>query len=174
MKRRYANEVEGEYFKKNIDNDLFKGYICYIKLKNITYPLIVNNGKEEICIKNNDYEWFLLYPSNGNYALTIMFDDNHNLIEWYFDIAQSIGIENDIPYEDDLYLDMIITPNGEEIVIDENELLEAAKKGIITDDDVEKAYKTLNYLEEKYVKDLSFLKKLTNYICNKFNSSNEV
>ena len=56
---------------------------------------------------------------------------------------KKIGLENGIPFEDDLYLDMIITPNGEKIIIDEDELLEARKKEIITQEDVDSAYKTL-------------------------------
>ena len=168
MKRRFANQVEGKYFQDRLETEYFSGYACYIKLKNVEKPLIVNNGIERICIKDNNYEWFELYPDNENYALTIMFDDNENLIEWYFDIARSVGLENGIPYEDDLYLDMIITPEGKEIVIDEDELLEAEKRGIITHEDIESAYKTLEYLKEKFVKDLDNLIKLTNEVKRKF------
>lgn len=99
-----------------------------------------------------------------------MFDDNNNLIEWYFDISKNIGIENGIPFEDDLYLDMIITPTGEKIVIDENELLEAFNKGDISQQDVDSAYQTLSYLENKYVNNLDELVKFTNYLSEKFKS----
>lgn len=170
MKRRFANQVEGRYFQDRLETDYFSGYVCYIKIKNVEKPLIVNNGVERICIKDNNYEWFELYPDNEKYALTIMFDENKNLIEWYFDIARSVGLENGIPYEDDLYLDLIITPEGKDIVIDEDELLEAEKEGIITHEDVNSAYKTLEYLQEKFVKNLDNLIKFTNEVKRKFTS----
>lgn len=174
MKRRYANQVDGEYTQKRIDEDHFKGYVCNIKIKNVSKPLIVNNGISEICIKDNNYEWFEVYPDNENYAITIMFDDNKNLIEWYFDIAKEVGIENGIPYEDDLYLDMIIMPNGQKLVLDEEELLGALNRGEITQTDVDLAYQTLRDLETKYVKNLDDLEKLTNNFCEIFNSRNKV
>lgn len=103
-----------------------------------------------------------------------MFDDNNNLIEWYFDISKKVGVENGIPFEDDLYLDMIITPTGEKIVIDENELLEAFNIGNITQEDVDSAYQTLSYLENKYVNNLEELVKFTNYLCDRFKSKNKI
>ena len=123
--RRYSNKVEGDYTQKRVDEEYFKGYICNVKIKDVNKPLIVNNGVSEICIKDNGYEWFEVYPDNENYAITIMFDEKLNLIEWYFDIAKEVGIENSIPYEDDLYLDMIITPDGQKLVLDEEELIDA-------------------------------------------------
>lgn len=173
MKRRFANTVEGDYVQERIEESYFQGYICYVKIKGVQKPLIVNNGKTKICIKDENYEWFELYPDNGKYAITIMFDNHGNLIEWYFDISKNVGIENGIPFEDDLYLDMIITPNGEKLVIDENELLEAFQNGDITKEDVDSAYQTLRYLENKYVNNLDELVKFTNYLCDKFRSKNK-
>lgn len=173
MKRRFAYNLNDNYEQIRVDEDFFKGYACFLKLQNIENPLIVNNGKETVCIKDNDYEWIEVYPENGKYAITIMFDDNNNLIEWYFDISKNIGIENGIPYEDDLYLDMVITPNGEKLVIDEDELLEARDKGDITQEDVDSAYQTLSELEEKYVNNIQELIKLTNYLNEQFNRKNK-
>ena len=171
---RYANSVEGDYRQKRIDEDYFNGYVCHIKIKNVKKPFIVNNGISEICIKNENYEWLEIYPDNANYVITIMFDDRNNLIEWYFDIARIIGINNGIPFEDDLYLDMVIMPDGQKTVLDEDELLRAYDEGEITQADVDMAYKMLKILETKYVSDLDGLKKLTNIFCELFESKNRV
>ena len=173
MKRRYANQVEGDYIQKRIDEEYFKGYVCNIKINNISKPLVVKNGIGEVCIKDNNYEWFEVYPDNANYAITIMFDDNKNLIEWYFDIAKEVGIENNIPYEDDLYLDMIIMPNGKKIVLDEDELIEALNQGKIMQLDVDLAYQTLKQIESQYVNNFEYLIKLTNKFCEIFESTQE-
>lgn len=168
MKRRYANSIEGLYTQKRFDEDNFKGYISNVKFQNVEKPLIVNNGISKVCIKNNGYEWFEVYPDNSNYALTIMFDDKNDLIEWYFDIAKEIGLDNGIPYEDDLFLDMIILPNGDYLVLDEDELLDVLNRGEIQQTDVDLAYSTLKLIEEKYVKNFHNLVKFTDFIINSF------
>lgn len=91
-----------------------------------------------------------------------MLDENGNIIQWYFDISKKIGIENNIPYEDDLYLDMVITKEKNKLILDENELVEACENKDITKDDVEKAYKILEYLENKYYNNIEDLIKFTN------------
>ena len=168
MKRRYAFNKNDNYRLLKIDEPFFKGYACFLKLKNVEKPLIVYNGNENICIKDNDFEWIEVYPTNENYAITIMYDNKGNLIEWYFDISKKIGIENGIPYEDDLYLDLVIMPNGERIVIDEEELLNAKENGDITQEDVKLAYAVLKKLDNKYVSNLNELINLTNYLLSKF------
>lgn len=168
MKRRFAYNENDNYKLIKVEEPFFDGYACFLKLQNIEKPLIVNNGINEICIKDNNYEWIEVYPTNGKYAITIMYDDKGNLIEWYFDISKNIGLENCIPYEEDLYLDMIITPEGKEIVIDEDELLNAKETGDITQADVELAYETLKELENKYVNNIDELNKLTNYLLSLF------
>lgn len=174
MKRRYANIIGADYTQKRIDEEYFKGYVCNLKFKDISNPLIIKNDIREFCIKDNDYEWFEVYPDNANYAITIMFDDKLNLIEWYFDIAKEVGIENNIPYEDDLYLDMIIMPNGQKLVLDEEELINALNKGKILQSDVDLAYQTLKQLEAQYVNNFDYLVKLTNKFCEIFESKTRV
>lgn len=37
---------------------------------------------DEICIRDNNYEWIELYPTNGKYAITIMYDEKENLTDY--------------------------------------------------------------------------------------------
>ncbi len=174
MKRRFATTPDStDYFvQKRIETKAFKGVLCFTKMKNINNPLIVFNGEQNVCIRKDNYEWIQAYPDEGNFALTIMFDDNKNLIEWYFDIAKQIGIEDGIPYEDDLYLDMVVMPNGKSIVLDEDELLQAYADKDITKTDLDLAYETMEKLKEKYVDNLDELVDLTNYFYSIFNKEN--
>ena len=174
MKRRYANKVKGEYIQKRIDEEFFKGYVAFVKIKDVQNPLIVNDGEKDVCIKDNDYEWFEVYPDNEHYAITIMFDDNNNLIEWYFDISKEVGIEDGIPYEDDLYLDMVLAPDGRVFILDEDELQDALNKKEILQSDVDLAYNTLNVLKNRYVNNLDELKELTNRISDIFKTKNKI
>ena len=168
MKRRFANRVNGNYSQDRIESDYFKGYVTCTFLNEIDQPRIINNGLYDFCIMDNGYTWFGLYPDKGEYALTIMLDEKGNIIQWYFDIAKEIGLENGIPYEDDLYLDFIITKEGTKIIADEDELLVAKNNGIITQEDVDSAYETLKYLEEKYYSNLEELKMFTEELKEKY------
>ena len=161
MKRRYANQVPGDYIREHIDTNYFTGYVCYTKIKNIDTPKYVNDGIKEFCIIDNDYEWFQLYPDNNNYVLTIMLDNNRNIIQWYFDVSKNVGIENGIPYEDDLYLDMVITNDEKKLILDEDELLEAYNSNEISQNDVDAAYKIIEYLDNKYYQNIGELKEFT-------------
>ena len=164
MKRRFANAVGGLYYQKRVEEDFFKGYISRLKFQNVENPLMINKKDSAICIKDNNYVWYEVYPDNANYAITIIYDDKGNLVEWYFDIAKAIGIENGIPYEDDLYLDLVVSPTGEGSMLDEDELLDALENKEITADDVRLAYETIKMLEEKYVKNFKSLVEFTDYI----------
>ena len=173
MKKRFANGVkegENEYFIKQINEDYFKGYICLVKIKNVKHPWIINDEDYSGCILDENYEWLEIYPDNEKYAITVMYDDKKNLIEWYFDMVKLNGVENGIPYIDDLYLDLVIRRNGNQIILDEDELEEALNEKDITKDDFDMEYRTMREIQDKYGDNLDDLIELTNKLYNKFNS----
>lgn len=173
MKRRFANSMSGIYTQKRVDEDFFNGYLCKINVK-VDKPIIVNNSIENICVSDNNYEWILVYPDKEKYAITIMFDEKGNIIQWYFDIAKETGIENGVPYEDDLYLDFIISSKLQKIVMDEDELKEAFNQKIITKKDLNLAYKTLEKLDKVYASNINYLIEFTNSLCKLIKSKNKV
>ena len=87
-------------------------------------------------------------------------------IEWYFDIARSIGKENNIPYEDDLYLDVLVKSNGEIVLLDEDELKEAYERLEITKEEYDEAYKTANDLINKVKGNKEKLRQFTDKYLN--------
>lgn len=171
MKRRFANAINNgniDYQQKYVNTPTFQGYISLVKIKEVQNPLIVNNGEKMVCIINTDYTWLELYPEKGNFALTIMFDEKGKLIEWYFDIAKNIGLENNIPYEDDLFLDLVVEPSGKIHILDKEELEIALENQIITQDDFNLANNVLSELQLKFVKHKYALKDLTCFACKTF------
>ena len=171
MKRRYAysKDDKNDICLKRIDKDYFNGYVCNIKFDKVDKPIIVKVQDKDYFIKNDNYTWYELYQDNSNYALTIMYDENNELIQWYFDVSKKIGVENGIPYEDDLYLDLVIGPNGESSVLDEDELKEALDNNVITKEDYDFAYEVLNKLQREYVGNFDHLVALTEKIKGEFN-----
>ena len=157
-----VKEGINEYYIKRVEEKYFNGYICLVKMKNVKKPWIVKDDELEDCILDENYEWLEIYPDNEKYAITAMFDDNNNLIEWYFDMIKTNGVENGVPYIYDLYLDLVIKSNGKEVVLDEDELKEALNNRDISKNDFNMAYKTMKKIQDKYRNNLRELIELTN------------
>ena len=114
---------EGNLKIKTFNNSEFKGDIALIKFNKMYKPYMVENIN--LCMAYNDYKWLEFYDYNKKYRLTAMYNEKNEIVQWYFDIAKKIGKEKGIPYEDDLYLDVVVTSTGEIILLDEDELKEA-------------------------------------------------
>ena len=138
---------EGNLKIKTFNNSEFKGDIALIKFNKMYKPYKVENTN--LCIANNDYKWLEFYDYNKKYRLTAMYNEKNEIVEWYFDIAKKIGKEKGIPYEDDLYLDVVVTSTGEIILLDEDELKEALDRMEITNLEYKNAYKEAEKLIDK-------------------------
>ena len=171
MKRRfaYSKDDKNDVSLKRIDKDYFNGYVCKTNFDKVDKTIKVKVQDKEYYIKNDNYIWYQVYHDNSNYALTIMYDENNELIEWYFDVSKKIGVENGVPYEDDLYLDLVINSLGESTILDEDELNAALNKKDITSDDYNLAYEVLNDLQREYVDNFDHLIALTERIKGEFN-----
>ena len=140
------------------------------------------SGKEKIRLIPSEiaktwYDVFRIYgfdynPLNKDYSskikLTAIYDDNNNIIEWYFDIARKIGKDNGVPYEDDLYLDVVVTPSGDVILLDEDELKEAFDKKEMTKEEYDEAYKIADDLMERLKNNKDKLQEYTGGYLNQF------
>lgn len=72
------------------------------------------------------------------------------------------GIDTDgIPYFDDLYLDLIVFPNGEIKVDDMDELEEALRQGDITQEQFDLAVRTADGLKNSLLGDIDSFKDYT-------------
>jgi uncharacterized protein len=77
------------------------------------------------------YMWLQQFPIEKNHSVTTMFDARGEIVQWYIDICFRNGIENDIPWMDDLFLDIVLLPSGEIIEKDADEIEDALTKGTI-------------------------------------------
>lgn len=170
MKIKYSKINEGNYQRKFIKiDDIFEGIVNYIQFDSSVEPSFVNNKIfSNMCIKNKNYFWFELFPKNDNYLITIMFDDKHNIIQWYIDISKEVCIDANIPFQKDLYLDIVITSDGKKYILDIDELNIALENNNITRDDYNFALKTLKIVERKYADNFKALKKITQKVYDNF------
>lgn len=163
LKKRYAyKHIKDKHCVKckNLfyEANNFSGDIFFYYFKDVKKRYVLPSGT---CIVDNDYKWLEFYDYNSKIKLTVMYNEKNDVIEWYFDIARKIGNDNGIPYEDDLYLDVLVTSDGTIKLLDEDELIEAHENYEVNDYDFDNAYKTARELIEKLKNNKEKLKKFT-------------
>lgn len=78
-----------------------------------------------------------------------MFDANGEVVQWYIDITNENGVENNLPYTDDLFLDIIVLSTGEVIQKDADELEEALIRGTINQAQYQLAWAESNKINQQ-------------------------
>ena len=176
MKRKYADYpgwervLEKIYKNKHFNNDDFIGNVSLLTAVKVKEKLVV--GDDNIVILDDGFKWLEMYPENNkNIAMSVCINTKNEFMEWYFDIAKDSSLtEEGVPYIDDLYLDVILSPKGEIKMIDEDELKEALDNKEITEEDFELAYKVANKLikklDGKIDEVMKFTRKYLNFIEN--------
>ena len=144
LSKTYLRGVSEYILEFSFNNDDF-----YLVKKKIikTEPFTLSNGLKII---DNGYYIMEILPKSENYAIRIYFNDKKNIIEYYIDITNGCGLdeESNIPYYDDLYLDITIT-NGEVKVLDQDELENAFSNKLIDINTYNKANMTKDKLLEE-------------------------
>ncbi|MBZ9689703.1 DUF402 domain-containing protein [Clostridium estertheticum] len=151
MKRTFADRpnwtriIEKRFKLTYLEEKEFKGHVSIIYIDKVREPLVLEAAGKNVFLANNGFIWMQHFPKDCNYALTTMFNEKHEVIQWYFDICNGNKINSlGIPYYDDLYLDVVLLPTGEILLLDEDELEQALK-----DDSIDKALYDLAYFEAK-------------------------
>ncbi|UXH44082.1 DUF402 domain-containing protein [Rossellomorea vietnamensis] len=138
LKRKYGNRADWKrieqrkYAQVHLHTKEFQGYITLLNTVEVKEPLITRYGEKEICFVDNGYMWLQQFPFGKHHSVTTMFDANGEIVQWYIDICLENGVEDGVPWMDDLYLDIVVLPSGEVNLLDEDELEQAYKSGTIS------------------------------------------
>ncbi len=166
MKRKYSNYennsnfLNTEFIYEEINSEIFKGTVSYLKINKVKNPVIVKrNTGEEICICDSGYSFISIYEYNKNYAITVMYGQNEELVQLYFDIIKETGIEKQLPYIDDLYVDIVVSNDNVIEILDEEELEEALNNKLIKMEEFNLANKSKVDLYNK-LQDISFIQNI--------------
>ena len=126
-------------------------FLCIKQINKIDEPFVVELEGRSTTFIDNGYYIVEFTPLDKRYNGRAYLDKDKNLIEYYFDISGGNGEEENIPYYDDMYLDLMYKPNlGNALVIyDEDELEEALNQKSITKEDYDNAYKALYELMDE-------------------------
>lgn len=133
---------------KQVNTDFFEGYIGVLEIGEVSEKQIWRFNGEDIIVCDNGLKWLSILPQNDFYCITAMMNANDEILLWYIDMIAEQGIDTDcVPYFDDLYLDLVVYPNGTIKVDDMDELVDALSQKDITEDQFNLAISTSNKLK---------------------------
>lgn len=128
--------------------DIFEGYASMTKIDKAAARLAYNKDGKEICILDDGYVWIQVMPMGKQHSVILMMDENLNMVQWYFDISLENCLDEDgNAYIRDLYLDLILYPDGEMLALDEDELEDALAAGDISREEFDLAYSEIERLQ---------------------------
>ena len=117
-----------------------EGISSLILIQEITEPLVVRNGNHEVTIVDVGISWLQIALRDQHVWVTAMFDPQDRLLQIYFDITAGNYLEpEDNPTFEDLYLDIVMEPDGTLYVLDRDELDEALEAEKISEELYQKA-----------------------------------
>lgn len=146
-----------EKYKLKIFYNFDDYYLAVKKIIKIKEPFF---SSKDLRLLDNGYYIAEVIPKKENYSMRVFFNNNKERLLYYFDITLENGLdkETNIPFYDDLYLDVVLR-NGEIEILDEDELSDALNKQLITKDQFDLAHSTMDSLIEsiqskknKYIK----------------------
>lgn len=140
--------------------DLFEGYISFIKIETVKEKLVVDyDDRPNVCLCDEGYKGLIFLPDHEKWCASAVFDREGNFVEIYFDMIKSSGMnEEGIPYFEDLYLDVVMTADRKLRILDEGELEEALEIGDITKEDYDMAYATSKKVIDEIISNEAFVK----------------
>ncbi|MFD2612133.1 DUF402 domain-containing protein [Paenibacillus gansuensis] len=146
MKRKFSDRanwrriVNKTYASVRLNEDRFKGYVTFYQIHQLREPLWKEYMQSRLCLADEGFVWLQHFPENEKYVVTTMFNAQLQVVQWYIDICKEQGLtDQGVPWFDDLFLDVIILPGGEVLLVDEDELEEAYDHGEITKQDFDTA-----------------------------------
>ncbi len=110
-----------------------KGEAALIQIEKVSAPAVGTFRGEPVVIADDGYSWLQIAVEGQHWWLTAMLAPNGALTQYYFDIT----LENHLlgsrdSWFWDLYLDVVLMPDGRLDLLDEDELDEALASGDIT------------------------------------------
>ena len=139
-KRHWRRIVEREYAEVKVNNNKFKGIIGLVTMKKVKEPLEVTVVGKNIIVADDNYQWLQILPEKKRYSITVMIDDKGNPLEYYFDVNIKNITQKGNARTLDLCLDVLVLPNGEYELIEEDDLKREKKKKQISRKQYHEAY----------------------------------
>lgn len=138
MKRIFADRnpwpriLARRFYRTHLETADFAGTVTLLCLDAVREPLWKPFQGELVCIVDEGFSWLHQFPTGAAYTVTTMFDRQGRVVQWYIDICAQHGLDSrGIPWLDDLYVDVIVAPDGALEMRDVEELEQAVQHGLI-------------------------------------------
>lgn len=133
---------------KRVHTDSFEGYVGLIQINEVDKVQTWKFNGEDIVVCDKGRKWLSILPQNDFYCITAMMDEKSQILLWYIDMIEGQGTDPDgVPYFNDLYLDLVVYPDGTVVVDDMDELEDALSQKEITQEQFDLAIDTCNKLK---------------------------
>lgn len=139
----------------------FKGHIGCLDILEVSEPQVWKFCGEDITVCDKGLKWLSIMPKEDYYCITAMLDEKEQVLLWYIDMIAGQGVKGGVPWFDDLYLDLVVYPDGTTVVDDLDELEEALEKKEITDGQFHLAVETAKRLQEGLLSDIDRFQEFT-------------
>lgn len=127
----------------------FEGHVALLRIHEVTEPQVWSWRGEPLTVCDRGMAWLSMLPARGGLCVTAQLNKDQSVALWYIDMIAGQGIdEQGVPWFDDLYLDLIVHPDGSIHVDDRDELDEALRQGEITQAQHQQALSTCAMLQK--------------------------
>jgi predicted RNA-binding protein associated with RNAse of E/G family len=157
LRKKFANMpgwkriLQHRFYHSYVDTPEFRGNITLYYMDAVTEPRMVEYFHRKTCIFDAGYSWLKQFPADEqHFNVSTHFDASGQIVQWYIDICLHTGIDqNQIPWIDDLYLDLVVSPTMEIEVKDADELLAARESGDISTAEFDLAWREARRIMER-------------------------
>lgn len=130
------------YHQMHMDNELFKGWVSLNFLTDGETRFWEYEKSGKIPVSAKGMTWLTPIPDDRKRCIGAYIKPDRRVSVWYVDVIEETGIDEDgVVYYIDKYLDVILTPQGDVIVQDRDELDAAYESGELSDAQYEEALK---------------------------------
>lgn len=125
-------------------------YGAFINIIEVKKPQVWFCFDKKITVADNGYKWLVVLPKKDNYAITMYMDRNDLPILWYIDLIDGMGVDADgIPFYNDMFLDLIVSDDGQVVEDDRDEFKKAYVDGIINNKQYQKVISVSEQLKQR-------------------------
>lgn len=127
----------------------FSGHVALLRIHEVTEPQVWSWRGEPLTVCDRGMAWLSMLPERGGLCITAQLNADGTVALWYVDMIAGQGVDGEgVPWFNDLYLDLIVNPDGTMAVDDRDELDEALRLGDITGAQHQQALDTCAMLQK--------------------------
>ncbi len=146
--------IKKERIGRVVESTEFSSYVGILYITEVSEPQIWSYNGEEVMVCDKNYQWLTIMPEDDYYCITVMMNEKREVQVCYIDMIAEQGYDKDgVPYFYDLYLDLVVYPDGTIIEDDMDELHNALTDGDITRQQFELALNTCDKLKNVLLSD---------------------